>query len=101
MFSRARTMLPDTRLEGLDFGECGLRGEGEGWMDAACEGLFADHAAALAGRFDVVSMCHYLEHVTDQRAEMRAAHTALATGGLLLIEVPDPESVFMRVLGRH
>ena len=46
-------------------------------------------------------MCHYLEHVTDQRAEMRAAHTALSTGGLLLIEVPDPESVFMRLLGRH
>ena len=101
MFSRARTMLHDTRLEGLDFGSAVSVGKARGWMDEAHEGLFVDHAADLAGRFDVVSMCHYLEHVTDQRAEMRAAHTALSTGGLLLIEVPDPESVFMRLLGRH
>ena len=101
MFSRARTMLPETRLEGLDFGGAVTVGKSRGWMDEAHEGLFEDHAKELAGRFDVVSMCHYLEHVTDQRAELQAAHKALIPGGLLLIEVPDPESVFMRILGRN
>ena len=101
MFSRARSILPDTRLEGLDFGSAVSIGKARGWMDEAHEGLFTEKAHDLAGRFDVVSMCHYLEHVTDQRAELEAAHRALAPGGLLLIEVPDPESIFRRLLGRY
>ena len=100
MFSHARSMLPETTLEGLDFGGAVSVGKARGWMDEAHEGLFTVMAEDLAGRFDVVSMCHYLEHVTDQRAELQAAHEVLMPGGLLLIEVPDPESIFARVLGR-
>ena len=42
-------------------------------------------------RYDVVSMSHYLEHTLDPRAEIAAAARAPAEGGLLFIEVPDPE----------
>ena len=101
MFAYARGALSGTRLEGLDFGESVTVGKARGWMDEAHEGLFPATAPDLAGRFDVVSMCHYMEHVTDQRAELKAAHHVLTSGGLLLIEVPDPESVFRRVLGRY
>ena len=47
----------------------------------------------MAGRYDVVSMFHYLEHSSEPPAELAAARTALRPGGHLLIEVPDPESL--------
>ena len=71
-----------------------------GWIDQAHRGLFTDVAEGLEGSFDVVSMCHYLEHTLDLRAELEAAQTVLKERGLLLIEVPDPESIFARLLGR-
>jgi hypothetical protein len=49
----------------------------------------------------MVSMLHYLEHTRDPRAELDAAHTVLEPGGHLLIEVPDPECPFSRMLGRY
>ena len=45
-------------------------------------------------------MSHYLEHTPDPRAEFDAARMALASGGHLLIEVPNPESILGRILGR-
>ncbi|MCB1549269.1 MAG: methyltransferase domain-containing protein, partial [Hyphomicrobiaceae bacterium] len=46
-------------------------------------------------------MHHYLEHTRDPRAELAAARTALAPGGHLLIEVPDPERSWARRAGRY
>ncbi|MDQ1414299.1 MAG: hypothetical protein QOE07_2887, partial [Acidimicrobiaceae bacterium] len=37
----------------------------------------------------------------DPRAELEAAHRVLQPGGHLLIEVPDPESRFARLMGRY
>src|SRR5439155_19304384 len=63
--------------------------------------LFPALAPGLGGKYDPVSMSHYLEHTLDPRAELAAACTALATGGRLMIEVPDPEFRLGRVLGRY
>lgn len=53
-----------------------------------------------AGRFDVVSMFHYIEHTRDPGAELDAASTVLGDDGLIRIEVTDPESRVARVMGR-
>ena len=54
----------------------------------------------MAGEYDVVSMHHYLEHTRDPGAELDAAAVALVPGGLLSIEMPDPDSWLARPMGR-
>ena len=96
----ARAHLPETRFDGLDLSESIEDAERRGWVEKGYRGLFPELAPGMAGRYDAISMSHYLEHTLDQRAELAAAHTALAPGGHLMIEVPDPEFVLGRVLGR-
>ncbi|QFG22577.1 class I SAM-dependent methyltransferase [Actinomadura sp. WMMB 499] len=97
----ARTVLPEARLDGLDFGAAVAEGAQRGWIDTAYRGEFRALAADLAGRYDVISMHHYLEHTTDPLAELDTATKVLPPGGHLLIEMPDPESWFGRVLRGH
>lgn len=42
--------------------------------------------------FDVISMWHVLEHVSDLRARMNDVQRLLKPGGILIIAVPNPES---------
>ncbi|MFD0898972.1 class I SAM-dependent methyltransferase [Actinomadura sediminis] len=98
-FARAaRTVLPATRLDGLDFGPAVVEGARRGWIDRAYHGEFLDLAPDLAGRYDVISMHHYLEHTADPLGELDAAAKVLPPGGHLLIEMPDPESWFGKAL---
>lgn len=97
----ARDHFPDTSFEGVDQSSAIDDAARRGWIDHAHRGLFPEVANELAGRFDVVSMLHYLEHTRDPRAELDAAVTALAPGGLLMIELPDPESPSGQRLGRY
>ena len=53
------------------------------------------------GRYDVVSMHHYLEHTRDPLAELDAAAEVLPVGGYLLIELPDPQWRLARLFGRY
>ncbi|HWG27555.1 class I SAM-dependent methyltransferase [Actinospica sp.] len=96
----ARELLPATRFDGLDQSEGAELAEREGRLDRGFRGLFPELAPVLAGQYDVVSMFHYLEHSTEPRRELDAARQALRPGGLLLIEVPDPQSRYAGVLGR-
>jgi SAM-dependent methyltransferase len=96
----ARPVLPSTRFDGLDFGSSVEEGLARGWLDAAYRGDFAERAAEFAGKYDVVSMHHYLEHTRDPKAELDTAAAVLDPGGYLLVEVPDPECVLGRLLGR-
>ncbi len=97
----ARTELPDTHFDGLDMSESIDEAKRRGWVDTAYRGLFPELAPQLAGRYNAISMSHYLEHTLDPRTEIDAAYTALAPAGCLLIEVPDPEFVLGRLLGRY
>ncbi|WP_327706023.1 class I SAM-dependent methyltransferase [Streptomyces decoyicus] len=97
----ARTVWPDTRFDGLDMGEGVHEAARRGWIDTAYQGQFPDLADRLAGRYDTVSMHHYLEHTRDPFAELDAAVKVLAPGGHLLIELPDPRSRAGRLLGRY
>ncbi|WP_030988040.1 class I SAM-dependent methyltransferase [Streptomyces sp. NRRL S-1813] len=97
----ARAVWPDTRFDGLDMGEGVHEAARRGWIDTAYQGQFPDLADRLAGRYDTVSMHHYLEHTRDPFAELDAAVKVLAPGGHLLIELPDPRSRAGRLLGRY
>jgi ubiquinone/menaquinone biosynthesis C-methylase UbiE len=92
----AREELPDTTFDGLDMGVAVLAGAERGWLDHAIQGTFPELAPSLAGRYDVVSMHHYLEHTRDPKVELDAAAEVLPPGGLLLIEVPNPKYRFAR-----
>ncbi|GAB3684178.1 hypothetical protein GCM10027589_53530 [Actinocorallia lasiicapitis] len=95
----ARTVMPRTRFDGLDFGVAVLEGEQRGWLDRGFRSELIEAAPELAGQYDVVSMHHYLEHTHDPLAELDSVTKLLPSGGHLLIELPDPESWFARVLG--
>ena len=90
----ARDVWPQTQFDGLDLSESIDEAARRNWIDNGYRGLFPEMAPELSGAYDVVSMGHYLEHTRDPVAEIDAAHTALAPGGHLLIEVPDPQSAF-------
>ncbi|WP_234542893.1 class I SAM-dependent methyltransferase [Streptomyces shenzhenensis] len=96
----AREVLPGTAFDGLDFTDGVELAAREGRVERAYRGALPDLAPELAARYDVVSMFHYLEHSTDPDRELRAAHETVRPGGHLLIEVPDPESRYARLLGR-
>lgn len=91
---------PQARFELLDWNETIEDAVRCGWVDAAHHGQFPALAQTLEGRYDVVSMNHYLEHTTDPAAEIAAASVVLREEGVLLVEVPDPDCGLGRLLGR-
>jgi SAM-dependent methyltransferase len=100
----AREVLPETHFDGLDLSESIDDAVRRRWVERGLRGLFPDLAVELASKgesYDVVSMSHYLEHTLDPRAEIAAAGHVLPPGGLLFIEVPDPDSRLGRLLGRQ
>lgn len=51
------------------------------------------------GRFDVITMSHYLEHVVDPFREFRVAVDHLEPGGLLMVRVPNARCIAARAYG--
>jgi hypothetical protein len=96
----ARHRWPGAEFHGLDLSEAVEEAAARGWVDRAHRGLFPELAGGL-GSYDVVSMHHYLEHARDPVEELDAAAKLLDAGSLLEVEVPDPECVTSRVLGRY
>jgi 2-polyprenyl-3-methyl-5-hydroxy-6-metoxy-1,4-benzoquinol methylase len=92
---------PDTAFDAIDQGAGITEAERRGWITTGYRGEFRDLASQLAGRYDVISMHHYLEHTADPRAELDAAVRVLPPGGHLLIELPDPQWPLARVLGQY
>ncbi|MEV5572817.1 class I SAM-dependent methyltransferase [Spirillospora sp. NPDC052269] len=95
----AAALFPGTAFDGLDTDAGVEEGVLRGWLRAAHRCALRDLPGELAGRYDVISMYHYLEHSGDPARELDAAVKALPAGGHLLIEQPDPECRFGR-LGR-
>jgi SAM-dependent methyltransferase len=96
----AREIWPDTVFDGLDQSVSVEEAQRRGWIDHCYRGEFVALVDELAGRYDVVSMHHYLEHTREPFDELDAAAKVLTVGSHLLIELPDPESSFGRVFGR-
>ncbi|MFC8129707.1 class I SAM-dependent methyltransferase [Streptomyces sp. NPDC057302] len=96
----AQQVHPYTAFDGLDLTERVAEGRRAGRVEEAHQGLLADLAPRLAGRYDALSMFHYLERSADPRIELIAARTVLRPGGHLMIEVPVPESRYAKLLGK-
>jgi len=96
----AQEAWPDTQFDGLDISTGVEEAERAGWIKQGYRGFFPKLADDIAGQYDVLSLFHCLEHTPDPRQEIAAAYKALEPGGLLVIEVPDPESWIGRVCGR-
>ena len=88
----ARHLLPQTRFDVLDLSESVEIAEQRGWIHQGIQGLFPECVSQLKGQYDGISMSHYLEHTRDPKEEVKAASQVLNAGGLLMIEVPDPDS---------
>lgn len=97
----AKRALPETRFQALDVSDSIEEAERAGWIEKGHRGFFPAVAPEMEDQFDLVSMFHYLEHTLDQRAELAAAYQAVAPGGHLVIEVPNPESAYSRWLGKY
>ncbi|WP_428955151.1 class I SAM-dependent methyltransferase [Streptomyces sp. cg35] len=96
----AKELLPYTAFDGLDIGDGVEEARRQGRVEEAHRGLLTDLAPRLAGRYDAMSMFHYLEHSLDPREDLKAAHRVLRPGGHLMIELPDPESHYAKLLGK-
>jgi SAM-dependent methyltransferase len=96
----AKTVWPETTFDGLDMGAGVEEGHKRGWLANTYRGELPELAEAIAGKYDVLSMHHYLEHVRDPRAELDVVAGVMRPGSYLLIEVPDPTSITARIYGR-
>jgi len=97
----AKGVLPGTTFDALDMGATIEEARRRGWVDRVYRGMLPDLADEIAGRYDMISMFHYFEHVTDPPAELDAVARALPVGGHVLIEVPNPEGLAFRLLNSY
>jgi SAM-dependent methyltransferase len=64
------------------------------------EGYFP-HPAVEGKKFDVVTLCDVIEHVSRPMELLQAAHRCLVPGGLLVLVTPDIRSFAARVMGHR
>lgn len=95
----AAQLFPTTVFDGLDMSEGVLAGHRAGRIHTAYQGQLPELSGELAGRYDQVSMFHYLEHTRDPLADLDAVAEVLSDDGWLLIEQPDPQARSARLFG--
>jgi hypothetical protein len=88
----AKAVLPRVTFDALDMGAGVEEASRRGWVRRAYRGMFPGLVEEISGRYDVISMFHYLEHTRDPYLELDTAAKALPIGGYLVIEVPNPRS---------
>lgn len=64
------------------------------------QGTLRDAPAKWAGQFDVVTMSHSIEHVTQPGAELKQVYSLLRPGGVLWLACPNPDSLGSRIYAR-
>lgn len=53
------------------------------------------------GYFDAVTFWHSLEHMHDPKVMLQEAYRILRVGGVVVVQVPNIDTVLFRVFGRH
>lgn len=67
---------------------------GQRMLDVEILPGFVEDLEPAAGRFDLITMFHVLEHLPDPGAALSRLHACLADDGVLVVEAPDVESTF-------
>lgn len=88
----ARDVWPNTIFDALDSSAGVEEAVRRRWADHGYRGMFPELGDDIAGRYDVISMFHYLEHTREPHHELDTAAKALSAGGHLFIEVPNAHS---------
>ena len=70
-------------------------------LDVFCGDLLDFPQPASSARFDAIHSAQVLEHVLGPEACVARIAELLAPDGVVFIEVPDPECVLGRLLGRY
>ncbi len=86
----------DAAVAGVDFVDLSHRAEFDGVEFH--HGVFSEQHVGR-GRFDAITMWHFLEHDYDPPRSLRHALSALRPGGLLVVEVPRLDSLSFRLFG--
>jgi 2-polyprenyl-3-methyl-5-hydroxy-6-metoxy-1,4-benzoquinol methylase len=86
-----QAVFPETGFTMLDMSSGVAEAVRRGRVEHGINGFLLDHADEVAGKFDQVSMFHYLEHTQNPLAEIDAAIGAMTPDGWLTIEQPNPE----------
>lgn len=99
----ARNVFPGTLFHGLDASGSLAEAVVQGRVDRAFQMELPSllNSPLRATGYDVISMFHVLEHVTNPRTYLECAMELLKPGGLLVIEVPNPACPMARLLGRY
>ena len=73
---------------GIDYGKIGVEIGREYGLNILQGGL-----EKVEGRYDIIMMCHVLEHFLDPIATLRQIKSHLTSDGLLYISVPNMENI--------
>jgi SAM-dependent methyltransferase len=86
----------DYRLTGIDLDTHALKSrmESVGDLDEAIVGDLSELGTIPEGRYDVIYSSFVLEHIRDAERALENMVRGLAPGGILLLRIPDRNSVF-------
>lgn len=87
------------QVEGVDFDEGAVQAARSRGLEVQLGG-----ADVLAGReevFDVITLCHVIEHVYDPVTTLRRLHALLKPGGVLWLDTPNLASLGARRFGSN
>ncbi|HEX9002469.1 MAG TPA: class I SAM-dependent methyltransferase [Blastocatellia bacterium] len=89
---------------GSSFTACGVEADEGSSRVTVARGLNCSHGTLAEAKFpdahfDVAAMYHVVEHFPSPRAELAELHRVIAPGGWLVIETPNIETLWFRLLG--
>jgi 2-polyprenyl-3-methyl-5-hydroxy-6-metoxy-1,4-benzoquinol methylase len=101
-FLEALAHATGTRGTGIDISDAGWREDAGRWAAAGLDlrqGTVGD--ALPDGPFDLITLWHALEHDYEPLDTLRRLRSVARPGGVLLVEVPNYDSLTRRLQGEH
>jgi len=97
LLETCKQLAPGTRIYGFDVDE-----RGKAFIESTLKGAFFQDFDSINESFDVISLSHVLEHISNPVTFLRKLRPFLAPNGKLLIQVPDfSENPFDLIIYDH